>query len=51
MNAAVEEFIQSCHGCQVTAQEERKKKTVKMTEIPEAAWLLIGCDLCGPFPS
>lgn len=50
MNVAVEEFISSCHGCQVTADPERKTPVI-MTEIPDAAWLLIGCDLCGPFPT
>ena len=50
MNAAVEDFVSSCHGCQVTADPE-KKTPVTMTAIPDGAWLLIGCDLCGPFPT
>ena len=50
MGKFVEDFIGSCHGCQVTGPAS-KKTPVVMTEIPQGAWLLVGCDLCGPFPT
>ncbi|XP_057310511.1 uncharacterized protein K02A2.6-like [Hydractinia symbiolongicarpus] len=50
MGFSVEAHIKSCHGCQVTAGAQIKTPVV-MTEIPDSAWLMLGCDLCGPFPT
>ena len=50
MNKDVENFIAHCHSCQIIAPAQHKTP-LKMTEIPDKAWLLIGCDLCGPFPT
>ncbi|XP_057299419.1 uncharacterized protein K02A2.6-like [Hydractinia symbiolongicarpus] len=50
MGSSVEAHIKSCHGCQVTAGAQIKTPVV-MTEIPDSAWLMLGCDLCGPFPT
>ena len=50
MSADVEEFIRSCHGCQVVAPAQ-PPTPVEMTSIPKASWLVLGCDLCGPFPT
>jgi ribosomal protein L21E len=50
LNKDVEDFIRCCHGCQVVGALPNKTP-VTMTPIPEDAWLMIGCDLCGPFPT
>lgn len=46
----VERYIQHCHGCQVTGPAP-PHTPVEMTKIPPGAWLTVGCDLCGPFPT
>ena len=50
MNSDVEQFINSCHSCQIVSPAQ-PPTPLKMTSIPKAAWLMIGCDLCGPFPN
>ena len=46
----VEHFIKNCHDCQVVGPLP-PPTPLKMTDIPEGSWLLVGCDLCGPFPT
>ena len=50
MSAEVEKHIQHCHPCQVVGPAQ-KPTPLQMTPIPKAAWLLVGADLCGPFPT
>ena len=50
LNTDVEIYIKKCHPCQVVSPLE-KPTPLKMTPIPPAAWLMVDCDLCGPFPS
>ena len=46
----VEKFIQHCHPCQ-TVEPLQKPTPLRMTSLPKEPWLLLGCDLCGPFPT
>ena len=46
----VETFIKSCHGCQVVGPPP-KPTPLSTTKLPKDSWLLLGCDLVGPFPS
>ena len=46
----VEHFIKNCHDCQVIGPLPPPTPLI-MTDIPEGSWLLVGCDLCGPFPT
>uniref|UniRef100_A0A7M5XNH5 Endonuclease n=1 Tax=Clytia hemisphaerica TaxID=252671 RepID=A0A7M5XNH5_9CNID len=50
MGPDVEEFIKSCHGCQVVGPLP-KPTPLATTKIPDESWLLLGCDLVGPFPT
>ena len=50
MTKEVKLFVASCHDCQVVGSLP-KPTPLQMTEIPDASWLMVGCDLCGPFPS
>ena len=51
MKNCVEKFVESCHDCQVVSTALPNPTPLKMTEIPAESWLMVGCDLCGPFPS
>ena len=51
MKECVEKFVESCHDCQVVSSTLPNPTPLKMTEIPPESWLMVGCDLCGPFPS
>ena len=46
----VQHQIDLCHSCQVVAGAQ-PPTPILPTKIPERSWLLIGCDLCGPFPT
>ena len=50
MKSEVEEFVARCHDCQVVGSLPTPTP-LQMTEIPKESWLMVGCDLCGPFPS
>ena len=50
MNQDIYDYISKCHSCQVVTPV-KKKPPLQMTPIPNDAWLMLGCDLCGPFPS
>ncbi|XP_057312326.1 uncharacterized protein K02A2.6-like [Hydractinia symbiolongicarpus] len=50
MNADVENFIRHCHPCQVVGPAQTPSP-MEITPIPRGAWLMLGCDLCGPFPT
>ena len=50
MSIDVEKHIQHCHPCQVVGPAQTPTP-LQMTPIPKAAWLLVGADLCGPFPT
>ncbi|XP_057312279.1 uncharacterized protein K02A2.6-like [Hydractinia symbiolongicarpus] len=50
MNADVENFIRHCHPCQVVGPAQTPSP-METTPIPRGAWLMLGCDLCGPFPT
>ena len=50
MKNEVNQFISGCHDCQVVGSRP-SSTPLQMTEIPDGAWLMVGCDLCGPFPT
>lgn len=50
MNKDAEQYVEKCHSCQVVGKMPNPDP-VTMTKIPDAAWILVGCDLCGPFPT
>ena len=50
MNIFVENHIKSCHSCQVVSNDQPPTPIVS-TPIPKGSWLLLGCDLVGPFPT
>ena len=50
MSCDIENFISTCHSCQVVSSSQLPT-SLQMTPIPSSSWLMIGCDLCGPFPS
>ena len=50
MKSEVELFVAGCHNCQVVGALPLPTP-LQMTDIPERSWLMVGCDLCGPFPS
>ncbi len=50
MKKEVEEFVASCHDCQVVGSLPTPTP-LEMTKIPDGSWIMVGCDLCGPFPS
>ncbi|XP_057302732.1 uncharacterized protein K02A2.6-like [Hydractinia symbiolongicarpus] len=49
MSKEAEEFVNTCHSCQVT-EPLTPHTPLEMTTMPRKPWLLLGCDLCGPFP-
>lgn len=50
MNKDAEQYVEKYHSCQVVGKMPNPDP-VTMTKIPDAAWILVGCDLCGPFPT
>ena len=50
MSTDAEDYVKQCRACQVVNDGQPKPTPIKSTPIPEAAWLLIGYDLCSPFP-
>ena len=50
INKMVESFIQKCHPCQVVSPST-PKIPITPTPLPRSSWIMLGCDLCGPFPT
>ena len=50
INLDTENFIKHCHSCQLV-QPLQPHTPLKTTKIPDESWLIVGCDLCGPFPT
>ena len=47
-----ERFVKQCQPCLVTTESPKPNFTpLKPTTLPKAAWLLIGMDFVGPFPT
>ena len=50
LDSDVEQAIANCIPCQAVGPAP-KPEPLKMTELPDKAWLKISTDFCGPFPS
>ena len=50
MKKEVNQFVSGCHDCQVVGSRP-SSTPLQMTEIPDGSWLMVGCDLCSPFPT
>ena len=52
MSTDAERFVKQCQPCLVTTEAPKPNFTpLKPTTLPKAAWLLIGMDFVGPFPT
>jgi hypothetical protein len=50
MDADVEKWVDTCHGCQVTVQASPPEPVIH-TELASRLWEVISCDFMGPLPS
>ena len=50
MNNMIESFIQKCHPWQVVSPST-KSIPINTTPLPRSSWIMLDCDLCGPFPT
>jgi hypothetical protein len=50
MDADVEKWVDTCHGCQVTAQVSSPESVI-CTKRPSRPWEVISCDFMGQLPS
>ena len=46
----VERYVKKCHGCQLTGSAT-PRDPVRVTDLPNAPWEDLACDLLGPLPN